>query len=762
MATRVYVLYGLSGFISLGYQVAWFRIFTDWFGATSLTFALVVTCFIGGLATGAVLSRRITRLVSSGLGLGDALRVYGLIEIAISLAALFTLLAGLIPADSWGTFPYQLKDGIWFPSLGYRASQLLIAASCVFLPCVLMGVTFPLLCEVFTRAPNGERFPSALYAWNTLGACIGVLACQFGLIVWLGHERMFASLVGVNALLGGFFLARGGASHIPVAAESTRARHLRLESEAIPSSLLVFAVLSGALARSLEGDLFKRISFLLDFNSGATMPFISFWVIAAIFLASALVRLVPRLKLIHIKAAFALSVLYYAAVWVRRDEINLALTEPLRGAGAFIFPDSMASLLLFVGIYAFVPYLLISLLLPYVCNRIQGGQRHLGLAYGLNTLAFCLGLVFFTLVAPRLNIFYSLKLFMFLFAIGVGFTLMISARKATRLWKPLALAGAITAALILTPARFDASYFLPKTPPNLFPARAVKSNGTDTTFVVNFGNSPRLAGLYFGRMVMSGTGLAAQSYMRLMAHFPLLAHPNPKRALLICFGVGTTAAAIANHGTIDTIDTVDLNHNVFRTAPEFDYSHGGVQNDPRLRMINDDGRDFLNRTDRRYDLITSEPPPPMTAGVYRLYSREYYKAALDHLTDDGLMSQWLPVYQMPLAAEKLAVATFLDVFPHALMFQGFDRDLILVGSKAPIDLDRIEQRFAESGRVVADLRRLRISSPAQLRARVGMLDTDLRAKFRSSRVLSDQHNDLEHLFMSRSAQATRLHGANPP
>jgi hypothetical protein len=43
--------YALSGFVSLGYQVAWFRYFTDWFGSTNLTFALVVCSFIGGLGT---------------------------------------------------------------------------------------------------------------------------------------------------------------------------------------------------------------------------------------------------------------------------------------------------------------------------------------------------------------------------------------------------------------------------------------------------------------------------------------------------------------------------------------------------------------------------------------------------------------------------------------------------------------------------------------------------------------------------------------
>ena len=57
---RVLLFYALSGFISLAYQVAWFRIVTDWFGSTNFTFALVVVNFIGGLSAGALASRRTT------------------------------------------------------------------------------------------------------------------------------------------------------------------------------------------------------------------------------------------------------------------------------------------------------------------------------------------------------------------------------------------------------------------------------------------------------------------------------------------------------------------------------------------------------------------------------------------------------------------------------------------------------------------------------------------------------------------------------
>ena len=190
---RVFPLYALSGFISLGYQVAWFRICIDWFGSTNLTFALVVCNFIGGLGCGALLSRRIIRLLTDRTGIGDKLRLYGLIELLVGVSALLTVAAEYLPTDLWGSFPYHLDDGIWVQTIHYQIAQGAIATISLFIPCLFMGVTFPLLCDIFRSIPrtrNGQ-LPSTLYAWNTIGACAGVLACQFILISEIGHKPTF-------------------------------------------------------------------------------------------------------------------------------------------------------------------------------------------------------------------------------------------------------------------------------------------------------------------------------------------------------------------------------------------------------------------------------------------------------------------------------------------------------------------------------------------------------------------------------------------
>ena len=742
--TRILVAYALSGFISLGYQVAWFRIFTDWYGSTSLTFALVVCSFIGGLGVGSLYSERITRFVAKLLRTGDVLRVYGAVEIAIAAAAGVTVLLGAVPAAAPGAFPYTLEGAIWVPAASQQWIQILTGVVCVFAPCLLMGVTFPLLCSAFLSHPDGGRFPARLYAWNTLGACSGVLACQFAFLLWIGHEPTFWLMLVLNVLLGMYFLWTGGAPAVAAAAPAPAA-----DTGTAPGghlahhypTLVFFAGLSGFLAGSLEGDLFKRVSFLAGAAPGATMTFVSFWVVLATFLASVAVHRLPMLRLDAIRIAFLAAVGLYFAVWHYRWWIVLRVES---GSSLIWFPSSLVSLFVVTGAFAFLPYFLISLLLPFVCNQIQADRRHLGLAYGVNTLAFCAGLVGFAVLAPSVSIFFSLRLSVLVLAIGaVALYTIEDLRIAWRRQIPV-LVGLVAVAVYLSPTGFDASAFSPKPPDSWKTVTDLRGDPAHTTFVVV--EAVTDLRLYFDGHTMSGTNAYSQTYMRLMAHVPLLAQEHPRAALLVCFGVGNTAAALAAHRSLERIDVVDLSRNVLLTAPTFGPLTGDVHLDPRVRMIHDDGRGFLRRTHETYDLITSEPPPPMAAGVYRLYSREYYEDALAHLTPGGMMSQWLPIYQLPQAAADLILRTFVQVFPHALLFRGIEDELILVGSRVPVSLEDAVRGMRRDPSVARDLARIGVQTPEDLRSRLVAEDAELRRRFGTGRVLEDQHNDLEHLF----------------
>jgi spermidine synthase len=126
---------------------------------------------------------------------------------------------------------------------------------------------------------------------------------------------------------------------------------------------------------------------------------------------------------------------------------------------------------------------------------------------------------------------------------------------------------------------------------------------------------------------------------------------------------------------------------------------------PNGRVIISDGRNHVELTDKTYDIIVTDPPPPIeSSGVSVISSREYYAAARARLTRGGVMMQWVPYGQS--VDEFLAhVRTFRDVFPHVIVavgpaFHGF----FLLGSSEPLTFDpaAIRQILARPG-VTEDL-----------------------------------------------------------
>lgn len=755
-ARRVLTLYGLSGLFSLGYQVVWLRHFVDRFGSSTFTFVLVVSGFIGGLGLGAFASRSAATRLRALLGVADDLRLYGVLELLIGASALLVFAERLVPMELASRFPYALDaSGIWSPTMAYHMLRVPLALLSVLVPCFLMGMTYPLLCQAFH---DNARFPARLYAWNTLGACTGVLACELALLRVFGTTTTLLLMVGGNLALGAYFALRG------MRTESQGIdRHLRTQAPVAqgPTSgtLLLAASVSGFLSGAIESDVFHWMQFHQIFND-SSMAFVSFWAILAIFAASACVDR-GQWSFGRIKLAYVVGFVTYVgtvffllerlAWWIHNDVAGAFSSSPERFVSVGGDPSwrtegsPLVSLVSFfvIGVATFPSYACVSLLLPYLCNINQARGNHLGRIYGLNTLAFLVGLVTFTWLAPWVSIFYALKLCSVVFAILVLLTMTISATRPLRRGLPVSALGAVLAATLLVPHGFDYGLFPLGTLVGSSPARAVKGSPGYTTFV---SEQPQGDVLYLGTGKMSDTTLVAKRYMRLLAHVPLLCHPDPRRVLLVCFGIGNTASAIAKHDSVRAIDIVDLSRNVLMTAPEFAQDNDRVWEDPRVRLVCDDGRAFLSVTNGTYDMITSEPPPPLMHGVSRLYSSEYYASVLAHLTPNGLMSQWLPVAQMPPGASALIASTFVQSFPHALLFTGAGRELILVGSRSPIDLALLAQRMEELPAVRAQLAEVGLPSARELLASVLWTDADLRRWFGHGEVISDQCNALSLLW----------------
>lgn len=259
-------------------------------------------------------------------------------------------------------------------------------------------------------------------------------------------------------------------------------------------------------------------------------------------------------------------------------------------------------------------------------------------------------------------------------------------------------------------------------------------------------HEPALRELLTPGVSMSSTGFAARRYMGLMAHLPLLFSAGGRDALLICYGVGNTARSLLAHQRLARLDVVDISDEVLSLADFFAPAHGGNPlRDPRVHVHLDDGRQHLLTTNNRYDLVTSEPPPPVSAGVVNLYSREFYGAAKRALNPGGVLAQWLPVFQLAREETLAIVAAFEAEFPHTALFQGHGYQWILLGSDQPLRIraGRWLSATREPG-VAEDLARIGVVGFGDLLASYLQNDQGLRALVRGVAPLTDDLPSIQY------------------
>ncbi len=169
------------------------------------------------------------------------------------------------------------------------------------------------------------------------------------------------------------------------------------------------------------------------------------------------------------------------------------------------------------------------------------------------------------------------------------------------------------------------------------------------------------------KLLVNGYGMTALTPItKMMAHLPLaFLDRRPENALVICFGMGTTFRSM--HSWEIPVTAVELVPSVPRLFGYFHSDGPAILNSPLSHVVVDDGRRYLERTSRQYDVITIDPPPPVeAAGSSLLYSENFYSVVRQRLRPGGILQQWLPVSD---AEDRAAVALALrQSFPYVRVF----------------------------------------------------------------------------------------------
>jgi predicted membrane-bound spermidine synthase len=727
----------VSGASGLMFEIIWVRAIGLHFGTTTPAISTVLAAFMAGLATGNWLFGpradrhprpvHLYRWLELGIGLGGLVISLLLLEGGALLAMFARAIAMTGPLQT------PLRFLLFFVLL--------------LVPTTLMGGTLPVLSRALVRSGDRGAVVGALYAVNTAGATVGALAPDLWLIPSLGLWATAGVAALGNLAVAATVVRFAPAESAPVPEQAKAAPTARLPIIIYAASgfcAMGYEVVWSRLARHWTADLVTSFSVLLA-------VFLAFVALGARLTT----RLADRVRDPLATAAWMLmaaGLLAFAPVLFAGSlpEAIASFVANLAGDHARLGPGlGLLSALLISLFLEALPCLLMGAGLPMVA-AVAVREGHAGQAtgrlYAANTVAGVLSSILAGFVImPLLGLQRALWLLASIAVLaGAAVIWWLPGSKQRRAGAGVLAATLLVGGLLVPSDHLRRAYFSGE---NLHISTVREGATTTAAGAVSmpFGEPAHLELLTPG-VAMSSTGFAARRYMGLMAHLPLLFSAGGREALLICYGVGNTARSLLAHQRLARLDVVDISEEVLSLADFFAPAHGGNPlRDPRVRVHLDDGRQHLLTTSNRYDVVTSEPPPPVSAGVVNLYSREFYAAAKRALNPGGVLAQWLPIFQLAREETLAIVAAFEAEFPHTALFHGHGYQWILLGSDQPLRIraERWLSATREPG-VAEDFARIGVAGFGDLLASYLQNDRGLRALVRGVSPLTDDLPSIQY------------------
>lgn len=680
----------LSGFAALLYQTAWLRQFSIVFGTSELAVATVLAAYMAGLGAGAAIAARYA----------DRLRrpvlVYGLLEAGIAITALAVPV--LLTAAGW--LHVLVLGGQSDPpdagGLAQPVYYLLISFLILALPTGFMGATLPLLTRyaVQQNAQVGPRV-AWLYGINTAGAVFGTIAGAFWLLPKIGLRGTVLVGVGVNVavFLLAAAIARSAAaaqqtSDGTIEAEQTGARAPQSTSLRAPFWILPIMLVSGANAFLYE-VLWTRI---LNHALGGTIY--AFATMLASFLAGIAIGGMlagkvagNRRQAVHMFAVAQAAIgllsagIYYWLQGYVPDESGLAANATV--AALVLFPAT-----LFIG--ATFP-----LAVRILAAAADEAPVATGRTYAWNTVGAIVGSILAGfLLIPALGFEGAIRL-----AVGVNLALamvalFLVAGMGLRTVAPAALACGV--ALLL---------YRPMAPLGLIDTSVVDAGRGGQPIYYAVGRSAtvflkRLDGIYYLRtnglpeaFVEPAGAPPLRHSQKWLTALPVIARPDAESMLIIGFGGGVAVEGVPP--TVADVDVIELEPEVLAAnAAISDVRRYDPLDDERVRIVINDARNAIYLTDKRYDVIVSQPSHPWTAGASHLYTSEFIGLSKQHLSSDGVYVQWINSLFVDEALLRTLTATLLEHFPNVRIYQPAPTILLFLASEASLD---VEEALAQSG-----------------------------------------------------------------
>jgi len=669
----VVAIFILSGAAGLMYEIVWARQLVLVFGNTTQAVSTILTGYFGGMAIGSFLGGRLADRVRSPL------RLYGVIEVVLVFVVLATPITFRLLHELYrGAYPALEATPIAVALLRFVLAVLALAPATI-----LMGATLPALTRQLSRDAHLSRAFGRLYAANTIGAIIGTVAAGLVLIELLGLTGTLitaASFSGIAGLVA-IWLSRGHLADTPTTRTHTPSEapiDAPGNAYSRPRLALVLAFVSGLTSLGYQ-VLWTRL-----LSSGTGNSTYVFTIILATFLIGIALgatffntirtRIGDPVKLLATAQVLVATLAILGLVLVIGRPGPLDPSQPLASASAIFGP------VLFVVLPA---TFVMGLSFPAASALLGDAPSRVGTSSGTLLAVNTSGAIIATFVIPFAVIpligspeaVAVLAIVNALTAVGIvlGSSGIGAVRRAVTTLAGGAVAAAIVASLVVPGVIAD-------------PAETRIKNGGGTIFA---SAEDEIASVQAGQrnlreLWVTGTSMTLLTVdAKLMPILPLMLRPESESALTVAFGMGSTyrAALIADLRT----DGVELVPSVPKMFDWFYDDAEAVLADPDGRLIIADGRNHMELTDESYDIIVTDPPPPIeSSGASVISSLEYYQAGRARLNPGGVMMQWTP-YGSSVDEFRAHLRTFHAVYPHVLIaFGPGGYGFFLFGSSEPL------------------------------------------------------------------------------
>ncbi len=735
---------------------------------------------MGGLGLGSFIASRTIDRIKNPAGL---VKLYGLLELIIGIYVLLIPLFLLLLKPLFSTLYNHLFDHF----LLYNFLTFIGCSVLLCVPVICMGATLPILCKYYvsTLSRLGTN-AGRLYGLNTIGAALGSLLCGFWLLSHLGMQGTLYFAVAINLVIGitcliiGIIIRNSSQQRSPEIPEgiSQQQEAQSFRSAAILYGALVIFAVSGFCSMAYEVIWTKLLGLIVGPTTYSfTIVLVTF--ISGLALGSMLFGFIadrtsrPMTLLISTQFAAALFALGCSQLLGSSQFFFAKLLYTFQDN--FILQNLGKAVILFV--FMILPTLCLGATFPLVSKiytqTIAKIGRSIGFAYTINTIgavlgSFCAGFVLIPLLGKEAAL-----------SLVISLQLICSSLIALII---LANVGKLKLAPVFVPAALGlvlCFYFPSWNRPQLSLGKyhrfaQFEYDFKNTGWIKSLIRGTKiLARTQRGRLVYCGDGISgfttverhpdplggyrysmlisgkpdasSHSDMKtqtLLAHFPMLFHPNPRKVMVLGLASGVTAGEVLYY-PIDQLDVLDINREVVAASDYFLPWNNNVLSDARTNLIIQDGRAHLQLTDQKYDVIISEPSNPWMAGLATLFTKEFFELSKESLNQQGVFVQWLHIYQMDWETVKLIGRTFAGVFPNSIMVStapsAIGIDSILVRFK---DLNTVSLQTAKRNLPYAQKSKHITLPDPRLFYRL-IIAEDLQKLFGSGPVNTDNRPDLE-------------------